>query len=236
MSLPKPLRRPLKLLSSLISIDVYQRMLTFSIMRRAYPQIATLPIVSSRRELWNYTIENFLAPERPLIYLEFGVWKGESILYFAERNRNDSSRFFGFDSFEGLPEKWGPNPKGTFDRGGVIPNTKDARIRFIKGWFQDSWDSAYGSIRDCLGGSFAVHYDADLYSSTLFALTKVDSFKRSYIAIFDEFTGEEARALYNYCQAYGAAVQFFVKTMLEDDPAFPSQLACRITPKNCVAS
>lgn len=226
------MKRPLKYLSSLISIDVYQRMLTFSIMRKQYPQIAHVPVLPTRRDLWDYAIENFLRPDLALTYLEFGVWQGESIKHFAARNRNERSRFYGFDSFEGLPEDWGPMSKGTFDQRGAIPQTTDSRIKFIKGWFQDSWDSSYPIIRESLGGTLAVHYDADLYSSTLFALTKVDVLKRAYVAIFDEFTGHETRALYNYCQAYGAKVDFLAKTALQTDPHLPGQLACRITPKN----
>lgn len=236
MSLSSPLKRPLKYLASLISIDLYQRMSTFSIIRQQYPQIARIPVLPTRKDLWNYAIGKFLAPDLALTYLEFGVWQGESIKHFAARNRNEHSRFFGFDSFEGLPEDWGAMAKGTFDQRGAIPQTTDSRIRFVKGWFQDSWDGACPSIRESLSGTLAVHYDADLYSSTLFALTKVDSLKRAYVAIFDEFTGHETRALYNYCQAYGATVDFLARTALQADPHLPGQLACRIAPKNALAA
>ena len=124
---------------------------------------------------------------------------GHSIKYFAEKNQNPKSTFIGLDSFEGLPENWGPFAKGTFDTKGETPKTDDPRIVFIKGWFQNSWDKLEAKLSN--PQTLIVHYDADLYSSTLFALTKINSLKIPYIAIFDEFGGHEARALYNYLQA-----------------------------------
>jgi hypothetical protein len=114
--------------------------------------------------------------------------------------------FIGLDSFEGLPEDWDALPKGTFDVKGAIPQTDDNRITFIKGWFQNTWDQLVAKLSRA--ETLIVHYDADLYSSTLFALSKMDSLNRPYIAIFDEFAGHEARALYNYLQAFNASVSF----------------------------
>ena len=76
-------------------------------------------------------------------------------------------------------------------------------------------------------GDLIVHYDADLYSATLFVLTKIDDLKVPYLAVFDEFNGHEARALYNYCQAYMANVEFLGKT---NPPDYPEQVICRIIP------
>jgi hypothetical protein len=74
-----------------------------------------------------------------------------------------------------------------------------------------------------------VHYDADLYSSTLYALSKIDGLGRKYLAIFDEFTGHETRALYNYLQSYGASVNFLGKTLMN---GYPDQVLCEIIPRN----
>lgn len=47
------------------------------------------------------------------ICLEFGVYNGHSINYMSSVNPNNM--FFGFDSFEGLPEKWNEkHPIGHF--------------------------------------------------------------------------------------------------------------------------
>ena len=183
---------------------------------------------SKRQNLWDAVIDWHTNLNNKVFYIEFGVHEGYSLNYFSKHNTNPDSIFIGLDSFEGLPEEWGGIPKGAFSTNGKIPSNNDGRVSFIKGWFQNSWatlEETLSSINDL--ENLIVHYDADLYSSTLFALTKMDTLKKSYIAIFDGFTGHETRALYNYCQAYGAEVEFFGKTILN---GYPSQVVCRITP------
>jgi hypothetical protein len=162
-----------------------------------------------------------------MTFVEFGVHEGYSIKFFARRNINKDSVFIGLDSFEGLPEDWGSIRKGTFDTKGNIPETNDRRISFIKGWFQNTWDELRARLPRAEG--LVVHYDADLYSSTLFALSKIDSLKQKYIAIFDEFSGHEIRALYNYTQSHNASVSFIGKTT--QGGGFPGQAMCKIVPK-----
>ena len=100
--------------------------------------------------------------------------------------------------------------KGTFDVKGSIPEVRDPRVHFIKGWFQNTWPQLSSQIQS-RRDNLIVHFDADLYSSTLFALSKMDSLGMTYTAIFDEFAGHEARALYNYMQSYNAKVTFLTK-------------------------
>src|SRR4030095_8056040 len=40
----------------------------------------------------------------PINYLEFGVAQGFSFKCFLEQNKHADSRFYGFDTFTGLPE------------------------------------------------------------------------------------------------------------------------------------
>lgn len=75
----------------------------------------------------------------PIDYLEFGVWQGASIRQWASLNSHQSSRFFGFDSFHGLPEDWDAlHPKGTFSTKGQMPKIDDQRVAFVPGLFQDT--------------------------------------------------------------------------------------------------
>ena len=105
--------------------------------------------------------------------------------------------FFGFDSFLGLPEDWTPeNRKGKFDLQGAVPIFLDSRISVIKGYFQDTLPDFLHSFK--ISGKLIIHFDADLYASTLYCLLELDKLKIPYYAFFDEFTGHETRALYNY--------------------------------------
>ena len=127
--------------------------------------------------------------ERPIHYLEFGVAGGTSFIWWIKANHHPDSRFFGFDTFEGLPEDWHFFKKGAFSFD--IPFLEDERGTFIKGLFQDTlykFLDNYRKISDKPGVTRVIHMDADLYSSTLFALTMMAPFLRNGdIILFDEF-------------------------------------------------
>lgn len=207
---------------SRISVDAYQRPLAYAIQSGPFAEVRSTPTFTKREELW---LENVPRNESVTL-VEFGVHNGYSLNYFSQYNRHPDSRFIGLDSFEGLPENWGSMKAGTFSRNGEIPTSTDSRLSFIKGWFQDTWDELNASLINRT--NIIIHYDADLYSSTLFALTKIDSLRANYTAIFDEFWGHETRALYNYMQAYGASISFLGKTQHN---GYPAQVACRISPR-----
>jgi hypothetical protein len=122
------------------------------------------------------------------IALEFGVWKGDSINFFA--SKLSEVIFYGFDSFEGLEEDWpGFNfQKGTFSTGGKLPKVEE-NVVLIKGWFEDTLPNF---IRTNLKDKFIcmVHLDADTISPTRFVLNNLEKYIDSgTILIFDEFFG-----------------------------------------------
>jgi hypothetical protein len=53
--------------------------------------------------------------------------------------KNPSSMLHGFDSFEGLPEAFN-NTHGKFAclSHGVVPIVEDPRVKFFKGWFEET--------------------------------------------------------------------------------------------------
>lgn len=168
-------------------------------------------IFSDRFKLFEYINSKVIINES-IDYLEFGVFKGASIIKWAELNKNGDSKFFGFDSFLGLPEVWDtikdPKISGTFDTKGQVPETTDKRIQFIKGYFQDSLPGFLKNFN--AKNRLLVHLDADLYSSTLYCLTMLDGFlPKGTILIFDEFysASHEFQAFYDYSRSYGRKVQ-----------------------------
>jgi hypothetical protein len=214
-----------KRLAAAIRPADYEKMLAYALLRRQFAELAKTQTFATREELWDWLVAQHLPATERWTYVEFGVFEGYSMRFLAGKNANPASRFIGLDSFEGLPEAWGRAPKGTFNAGGGTPNIDDPRVSFIKGWFQDTWPELRLRLADL--GRLVVHYDADLYSSTLFTLSQIDGLKTSYIAMFDEFTGQETRALYNYVQSYNAAVSFLGKVM---KGGYPEQVICKITP------
>jgi SAM-dependent methyltransferase len=139
----------------------------------------------------------------PILYLEFGVASGTSLKWWVDLNKNSSSRFYGFDTFEGLPEAWFANKKGDFTAHGNFPDIHDARVQFIKGLYQDTLLDFMNATD--LGGRKVIHIDADLYSSTLFVLTSLHRvLKKGDILIFDDFAYlmGEFRALEHYTASY----------------------------------
>ncbi|MGI9456412.1 MAG: TylF/MycF/NovP-related O-methyltransferase [Aeoliella sp.] len=140
-------------------------------------------------------------------YLEFGVFKGDSIKYFSSINSDAASRFIGFDTFEGLPEDWiefsRTVKKSTFSTGGELPQTDDERVSFVKGLFQETLPSFMKEY--CPNGQLLIHNDSDLYSATMFVLTYAnDILVPGSLDMFDEFYSvtHEFRALEDYCSSY----------------------------------
>lgn len=123
--------------------------------------------------------------EAQVLYLEFGVHRGESIARWSELLPGTGCRFVGFDSFEGLPEDWTVvDRKGTFSTGGAAPALRDPRVSFVKGWFDATLPAFVMPPHERL----VLHFDADLYSSTRTALQAMEPHMSvgTYL-LFDEF-------------------------------------------------
>jgi O-methyltransferase len=145
---------------------------------------------SNRMEMYRYVHEQIIGTDA-IDYLEFGVFQGESIKYWTSINKRPESRFFGFDSFEGLPEDWKDGrPRGHFDTGGSTPTIGDARVQFVKGWFVNSVPPF---ARDfTTRNRLVLHLDADLYGSTMLPLVHFERLMTSgTLLIFDEFYDRE---------------------------------------------
>jgi len=159
----------------------------------------------------------------PVDYLEFGVFRGDSLRSWCKLNASPESRLFGFDSFEGLPEDWTTErPRSSFTTSGKTPDIGDPRVHFVVGWFQHSLPGFLNSYEP--KNRLLVHIDSDLYSSSLYCLTSLDHrMPAGTFVIFDEFYDvlHEYRALTDYTGAYMrkyrivAATQGFNKATVE---------------------
>jgi hypothetical protein len=126
-------------------------------------------------------------PDGPINYLEFGVAGGHSIRWFVEQNSNPASRFYGFDTFTGLPEDYGPYKKGYFNNNNTPPAIKDTRVKFYQGLFQQTVPGFITELDNDKRN--IIMLDADLYSATLYVLTSLAPYlKHGDIIFFDEFS------------------------------------------------
>ena len=207
-----------------IEINYLERILSQSIYKKKFGELKDIQEFNNKKDLWLDTLKSF--KKEQINFLEFGVWEGKSMIDFSHLNINQLSQFYGFDSFEGLPKDWDKSyPKGYFSTEGLIPITQDKRITFVKGWFQNTLPPFLKDFKNTK--NLIVHYDADLYGSTLFCLSQIDSLKIPYLAIFDEFYSDEMRALNDYQDAFGAKVVFLGKTTSQ---SYPVQVSCKVSP------
>lgn len=146
----------------------------------------TCPMVASRDESFSFVYSKRCSPD-PVTYLEFGVYNSESMRKWIALSKDDRSRFYGFDSFEGLPEAWNAEKgKGYFDAGGKAPEIGDNRVTFIKGWFEKTVPNFVMDFSP--QHRLIIHLDADLYASTIIPLVYLDRFiTAGTVLIFDEF-------------------------------------------------
>lgn len=166
----------------------------FPILTYEYPQ---------KKDVWFRFLNDTILQNGVIDFLEFGTFQGNSLRAWMQLNARPKSRFFGFDSFEGLPEEWKAQgkEKGHFDVGGTVPDIDDPRVSFIKGYFQDSLRPFLKTFAP--QNRLVLHMDADLYSSTLYVLMNLDPFIiPDTLILFDEFIGvDEFPALYHYAKS-----------------------------------
>jgi hypothetical protein len=155
-------------------------------------------VAERREELFGLVADE--VGEAPALYLEFGVANGDATRIWTRLLKHPETVLHGFDSFEGLPEKWtNDRPKGMFSTDGALPQIDDPRVRFFKGWFEKTLDQYVPPNRSVL----IINMDADLYSSTIFVLRKLRYlFRAGTFLYFDEFSsyGHEERAFREFVE------------------------------------
>ena len=140
------------------------------------------------------------------LYCEFGVYRGSTITNFSEHIGDNV--IYGFDSFEGLPDKWNDeNPQHCYSLAGQIPpgplNKQlqtdpgmyttamhypivgwNSNIELIKGMVQDTVPIF---LQQHQGPIAFAHIDIDIYSAAKSVLENIqDRLVNGTILAFDE--------------------------------------------------
>lgn len=166
---------------------------------------AAAPTLATRFDLYQHVINRHGLGET-IDYLEFGVYHGESLRWWAAHNDAPDSRFYGFDVFTGLPDAWVGLPPGTFTTEGRVPVFDDPRVGLEIGLFQDTLGAFLA--REPLDRRTVIHLDADLYTSTLYVLTTLaPRLRPGDVILFDELgsaygVSHEFRALLDFATSY----------------------------------
>jgi tetratricopeptide (TPR) repeat protein len=117
------------------------------------------------------------------LVLEFGVYNGKSIRRIAALV---NQRVHGFDSFEGIPEAWNHEPKGSYSAQGQLPSVPN-NVTLHPGWFSETLPAFVAQLNEPVR---FLHIDCDLYSSTKtifeYLATHIVS---GTVIVFDEFIG-----------------------------------------------
>lgn len=115
------------------------------------------------------------------LVLEFGVRFGTSLRQIAALTQQP---VHGFDSFQGLPEDWHAEPRGSYSTGGSLPAMPE-NVALHAGWFDDTLPAFLarhpGAVR-------FMNIDCDLYSSTRSVLGLLaERIVKGTVIVFDEY-------------------------------------------------
>ena len=155
-----------------------------------------LPKIFFNRWLFFDAVISLTDKSRP--FYEFGVWNAISFRYLI----NSFKKGFGFDTFNGIPENWHKEQKGSYSSFGEVPKIEGGE--FIVGKFEDTLPNFFSKEKPMAS---LINYDADLYSSTLCALNYSNKvIDEKSILVFDEFLmndnweEDEFKALNEFCK------------------------------------
>jgi hypothetical protein len=118
--------------------------------------------------------------------LEFGVNRGWTMGIISEQFK--TQKIYGFDSFEGLPEKWSKGSHEIWEQFSMKVDLPvvGTNVELVKGWYNESIST--WKKQDERKNIKFIHIDCDLYSSTKTVFEELnDLIKPNTIVCFDEF-------------------------------------------------
>lgn len=156
------------------------------------------------------------------LVLEFGVRFGNSIHMLAELF---PQAVHGFDSFEGLPDEWHHEPKGSYSTKGVIPIVPE-NVQLHAGWFDQTLPAF---LAQHAGPVKFINVDCDIYSSTKTVLDLLaPRMQVGTVIVFDEYIGnahwreDEHKAFQEAVTRYGWQYEYLCFSF------FTKQVAVRL--------
>ena len=139
-------------------------------------------VLADRYHLLDFALAT--APATGMV-LEFGVEKGLSINCIARRTQQ---LVHGFDSFQGLPQRWAGTREGqgAFDRKGRLPRVA-GNVRLHVGWFDATLPAFLATLPpdDTVA---LLHIDCDIYDSTRTVFEHLEPrIVPGSVIVFDEY-------------------------------------------------
>lgn len=149
-------------------------------------------------------------------HAEFGVFKGASLRFIADRI---DKVVYGFDSFEGLPDDWSPTvPKGTFSLGGKAPDIAISlkNFRIVKGGFNEALPMFLSQVS---GPAAFLHVDCHLHQSTKDIFDALeDRIQSGTVIVFRQYfnfpgwQSKQFKAFQDFCARSGRTYRYAAYT------------------------
>jgi predicted O-methyltransferase YrrM len=194
-------RRKLDILSAQDSIALHE---TAEYVRTHMSEVDS---VTSNFELLSLALDHANLHDDRLV-CEFGVWSGATINHLASRV---PGKVYGFDSFEGLPERWRDGfPRSTF-KISELPRVRP-NVELVRGWFENTLPAFIAAHSQDVA---FLHIDCDLYSSTKTVLEMFSpQIRPGCVIVFDEYfnypgwQAGEYKAFQEYVQTRGITYRY----------------------------
>ena len=168
-------------------------------------------MLGNRKQLLKFALKEYVknSEYKDKLFLEFGTYKGELINFCS--SLIPEAKFYGFDSFEGLPESFSIWKRGRFDIKGKLPKV-NKNVSLIKGYFNETLPKFLEEHKE--KASF-IHIDCDLYSSTKTVFDNIyDRIVPNTVIQFDEYynypgwRNHEFKAFQEFCKKYSVEYEY----------------------------
>ena len=168
-------------------------------------------MLGNRKQLLKFALKEYVknSEYKDKLFLEFGTYKGKSINFCS--SLIPEAKFYGFDSFEGLPESFSIWKRGRFDIKSKLPKV-NKNVSLIKGYFNETLPKFLEEHKE---KAAFIHIDCDLYSSTKTIFENIyDRIIPNTIIQFDEYynypgwRNHEFKAFQEFCKKYSVEYEY----------------------------